>query len=195
MNKYFEAIEKGKQHSALFETFGYTNVQSDNLEKSHIENMFEHDAPQRGFTIDKKGSDIKERLKKLLTEEQGVETMLRIKWTEILPKLDKQPTVPAIKARYYLVDGWEDKLGDLPLMFEWEDIDCAPVAESKSDCYVESTPSAEAECKKLRREYNDLVDKYIGCKREIALLNTMIDGFSDTKTYKLTVREATMLGW
>ena len=191
MDRYFEAIEKGKQHSALFEAFGYTNS-NDTLQKSHIENMFESDAPSRGFTIDKKGIEIKERLKKMLADEQATETMLRIKWTELLPKLDKQPTSPAIKARYYMVDGWEDKLGDLPLMFEWEDLDCcAPV----SDSYVSETPQAEADSKKLRREYNDLVEKYIGCKREIALLETMLAGFSDTKVYKLTVREATMLGW
>lgn len=193
MSEYFEAIEKGKQHAALFEAFGYSNAKANNLEKSHVENLFECGAPERGFTIDKKGIEVKERLKKMLAEEQGTETMLRVKWTELLPKLDKQPTTPAIKARYYMVDGWEDKLGDLPLMYEWEDLDCC--IESSSDAYMENTPSADAECKKLRREYNDLVEKYIGCKREIALLNTMIEGFSDTKIYKLTVKEATMLGW
>ena len=194
MNKYFDAIEKAKQNRGLFEAFGYSDGKSaDQLEKSHIENIFENDAPTRGFTIDKSGKEVKERLQKMLTDEQQVCTMLQVSWTEMLSRFEEKPTVPPIKACYYMVDGWEDKLGDLPLMFPWEELCCEGPVDSTS--YMESTPAEEQEICKKKREYNDLVEKYIGCKKEIALLETMIDNFSDDKVYKLTVREATMLGW
>ena len=92
-----------------------------------------------------------------------------------------------------MVDGWEDKLGDLPLMFPWDQLCCDKPVDANS--YMESTPKAEEEVCKQRRDYNELVEKYIGCKKEIALLETMIDNFSDDKIYKLTVKEAAMLGW
>lgn len=193
MNKYFEAIEKAKVARGLFESFGYSD-KKDTLEKSHVEDIFERDAPSRGFTIDKNGKEIKERLQKMLADEQQTCTMLQVTWTEMLSKFEDKPTQPAIKELYYMVDGWEDKLGDLPLMFPWDKTYCN--AESPSiDGYMESTPSAEAELCKQRREYNDIVQRYIGCKKEIALLQTMIDNFSDEKIYKLTVKEAAMLGW
>ena len=192
MEKYFEAIEKAKQHRGLFETFGYTDEKSESLQKSHIEEIFDRDAPSRGFTIDKNGKEIKERLQKMLQEEQQTCTMLQVNWTEMFSKFEEKPTQPAIKELYYMVDGWEDKLGDLPLMFPWDKTYC----KSESvEGYMESTPSAEEELCKQRRDYNDLVQRYIGCKKEIALLETMIDNFSDEKIYKLTVKEAAMLGW
>lgn len=192
MEKYFEAIEKAKQHRGLFETFGYSDQVSE-LQKSHIEEIFDKDAPSRGFTIDKNGKEIKERLQKMLAEEQQTCTMLQVQWTEMLAKFEEKPTVPPIKELYYMVDGWEDQLGDLPLMFPWDKIYCNEAAPV--DGYMETTPSTEAELCKQRREYNDLVQRYIGCKKEIALLETMIDNFSDEKIYKLTVKEAAMLGW
>ena len=192
MENYFDAIEKAKQHRGLFETFGYTDEKSESLQKSHIEEIFDKDAPSRGFTIDKDGKEIKERLQKMLAEEQQTCTMLQVTWTEMLGKFEEKPTQPAIKELYYMVDGWEDQLGDLPLMFPWDKTYC----KSESvDGYMESTPNAEEELCKQRRDYNDLVQRYIGCKKEIALLETMIDNFSDEKIYKLTVKEAAMLGW
>ena len=194
MNNYFDAIEKAKQNRGLFEAFGYSDGKSaDQLEKSHIENIFENDAPARGFTIDKSGKEVKERLQKMLADEQQTCTMLQVSWTEMFAKFEEKPSVPPIKCCYYMVDGWEDKLGDLPLMFPWEETYCNEAVVSES--YMDTTPTEKEDVCKQRREYNDLVEKYIGCKKEIALLETMIDNFSDDKVYKLTVKEATMLGW
>jgi len=197
MEKYFEAIEKAKTSRGLFETFGYAdNKSSDEIKKSHIEDLFEsQDAQDRGFTIDRTGAEIKPRLMKMLADEQAVCTMLQTKWATLLEQFEQKPSEPAIKARYYLVDGWEDKLGDLPAYFAWDEIyptdaessigaSCDAIAESGEDCI----------CKK-KREYNEIVDKYIGCKREIALLETMLANFIDEKVYRLTVKEATLLGW
>lgn len=194
MEGYFDAIEKAKVNRGLFEAFGYTdNKSNDEIKKSHIEELFEHhDAAERGFTIDKTGAEIKPRLQKMLADEQSVCTMLQTKWTTMLGQFEQQPMVPAIKARYYMVDGWEDKLGDLPAMFGWDNLNCD---SCESDNYMETTPNAEQCLCKQRREYNEVVEKYIGCKREIALLETMLDNFQDDKIYKLTVKEAAMLGW
>lgn len=199
MSKYFEAIEKAKEHRGLFEIFGYSDKKSEQLQKSHVGDIFEKDAPSRGFTIDKNGIDIKERLVKLLAETQEDCSVLRTKWTAMFEKFDKKPSEPATKELYYWIDGWEDKIGDLPAVFNWEETCYHSLEESSSPDVGFSVgaeqSNPEKEFAKQRRDYNDAVEKYIECKKEIALLETMLANFDDEKVYKLTVKEASMLGW
>lgn len=199
MSKYFETIEKAKEHKGLFETFGYSDTNSEQLQKSHVDDIFEEDAPSRGFTIDKNGIDIKERLVKLLAETQENCSVLRTKWTAMLEKFDKKPSEPATKGLYYWIDGWEDKIGELPAIFNWEEICSRSLEESPSSDVSFSVeaeqPNPEKELAKQKGDYNDAVEKYIKCRKEIALLETMLANFDDEKVYKLTVKEASMLGW
>lgn len=191
---FTDALEKAKSQTGLLECFGYKNKSKENLEKSHIENLFEHDAPSRGFTIDKSGSEIKERLKGLLHQEDHEVTLLEAKMSSLLtsiPEGDK-PTKPVADTYYYMVDGWGHKLGDLPMMYDWSEVDTPPTECVCNDCVAGTKPQKEHN---VKREYNELVYKYIAAKKEIALLMTMLENFSDEKIYSLTVREATMLGW
>lgn len=191
---FTDALEKAKSQHGLLESFGYKDSSKGNLEKSHIENLFEHDAPSRGFTIDKPGTEIKERLKGLLHQEEHELTLTEAKISGILATIpdNEKPTKPVSEVYYYIVDGWESKLGDLPMMYPWDEVDSPKVVDSCmcSDCQSDKRPEGNA-----KREYNELVYKYVGTKKEIALLMTMIENFSDDKVYSLTVREATMLGW
>ena len=191
---FTDALEKAKTQTGLFESFGYSNKAKEKLEKSHVENLFGHDAPSRGFTIDKKGTEIKERLNGLLQQEEHESTLLEAKMSAMLSSMPEgeKPTKSVSETYYYMVDGWEHKLGDLPMMFDWSEVDSK---DHDSGCGCSDCTAGTTNNKNVKREYNELVYKYISTKKEIALLRTMIENFSDDKMYSLTVREATMLGW
>ena len=203
MNKdqFTEALEKSRGGIGILESFGYRNdAEANKIEKSHIEQIFEYDAAKRGFVIDKRGKEIKEKLRAMLDEEQRAKATLDIRMDTLKASIDGDPDVNVVKDRYYMVDGWVDVLTDIPDMYSWDSINggAKPVAtdSSLSDIPVESGPSTmkKPDSQKME-EYNGCVYKYIECQKEIAMLNTMLSNFKDDAIYSLTVKEATLLGW
>ena len=200
-DQFTEALEKSRGGIGILKGFGYRNdTEDDKIEKSHIEQIFEHDAAKRGFVIDKRGKEIKEKLRAMLDEEQRAKATLDIRMDTLKASIDGDPDVNVVKDRYYMVDGWVDVLTDIPDMYSWDSINGSAksiaTGSSLSDIPVDSGPSIskKPDAQKMT-EYNDCVYKYIECQKEIAMLNTMLSNFKDDAVYSLTVKEATLLGW
>lgn len=200
-DQFTDALEKSRGGIGILKSFGYHNdIATDSkIEKSHIEQIFEHDAAKRGFVIDKRGKEIKEKLRVMLDEEQRAKATLDIRMDTLKASIDGDPDVNVVKDRYYMVDGWVDVLTDIPDMYSWDSINGSAksvAGDSLSDSPMDSGPSTlkKPDSQKMN-EYNDCVYKYIECQKEIAMLNTMLSNFKDDAVYSLTVREATLLGW
>lgn len=201
-DQFTEALEKSRGGIGVLKGFGYRNdTEDDKIEKSHIEQIFEHDAAKRGFVIDKRGKEIKEKLRKMLEEEERSKSMLEIRIDTLRAHINEDPDVDIPKDRYYLVDGWMEKMSNIPDLYSWDKInssECPDRAKEDSGLInADSGPSntMKKPCGQKMQEYNDCVYKYIDCQKEIAMLNTMLSNFKDDAIYSLTVREATLLGW
>lgn len=197
-DQFTDALEKSRGGLKILESFGYRNDTEDNkIEKSHIEQIFESDAAKRGFVIDKRGKEIKEKLRKMLEEEERSKSMLEIRIDTLRAHINEDPDVDIPKDRYYLVDGWMEKMSNIPDLYSWDKINSQECAKENPELVADSGPSntMKKPCVQKMQEYNDCVYKYIDCQKEIAMLNTMLSNFKDDAIYSLTVREATLLGW
>lgn len=154
----------------------------ENIEKAHIIESFSRD-----LIISKKGSEIKEALEKVIQNEQNEMTSLLNKMSELKMKINEEPTLPAEKEQYYTIDGFEDKVTDLPMFYPWE---CSK--EDTTGYVGDTTPD---ERNKMRSEYNSAASRLVSCKVEVVMLNTMINNFQDKKSYDLNVRQAAILGF
>ena len=187
MDKFSEALSQGAVISRnILETCGFQN--RDTLQKSHVE-VFGDSQTQRGFVISKKGNEIKAKLKLMLEKEVQESTVYYNKAMALVVKIGCEPTKSASEQFYYLVDGWEDKIGQIPNVYGW-----GPVVEQCCDEISQSEPRTD-DLRCLKDEYDQCVRQWIETKREQAMLNTMINNLSDTKEYDLTVREAVILGF
>lgn len=154
----------------------------ENIEKAHIIESFSRD-----LIISKKGSEIKIALEKVIQNEQNEITTLLNKMSELKIKIGDEPMVPAEKELYYTIDGFEDKITDLPMFYPWG------CEKSDTTGYVgDNTPD---ERNQMRSDYNSAASRLINCKVEIVMLNTMINNFQDNKSYNLNVRQAAVLGF
>lgn len=190
MDKFSEALGKGNFISKnILESCGFQN--RDALQKSHVE-VFGDSQTQRGFVISKKGSEIKTKLKLMLEKEVQESTIYYNKAMAIAAKIGCEPTKSAQEFYYYLVDGWEDKIGNIPNVYDYESV--CESCNSDLSLSVPSEPKS-GDIRQLKDEYNYSIRQWIETKREQAMLNTMINNLSDTKEYDLTVREAVILGF
>lgn len=187
MDKFSEALSQGAVISRnILETCGFQN--KDTLQKSHVE-VFGDSQTQRGFVISKKGSEIKAKLKLMLEKEVQESTVYYNKAMAIAAKIGCEPTKSAREYYYYLVDGWEEQIGNIPNVYGYDGC-----CEDSSLDLSSSQPQSE-DLRHLRSEYDNCIRQWIETKREQAMLNTMINNLSDTKEYDLSVREAVILGF
>lgn len=190
MSEFLNAISN-KQKSFqdnLLTSFGF-----DKIEKSHIEYTF-GDSPD--FKISKSGKEIKEKLKEMMTYEQQEITNYNSMIYGLKSRIKDNPEGDAQTEFYYLLDGFEDKVGVLPGQpFTWKQCDCNRVV---SDSGMENSVSSEEKeisQSEMMYQYNEALRKWIGCKREIAMLETMLNNLVDDKSYDLSVKVATTLGF
>lgn len=187
MDKFSEALSQGAVISRnILETCGFQN--RDTLQKSHVE-VFGDSQTQRGFVISKKGSEIKTKLKLMLEKEVQESTIYYNKAMAIAAKIGCEPTKSAREYYYYLVDGWEEQIGNIPNVYGYDGC-----CEDPSFDLPSSQPQSE-DLRHLKSEYDNCIRQWIETKREQAMLNTMINNLSDTKEYDLSVREAVILGF
>jgi len=149
----------------------------DLIEKSHI-NEFVYNEDMK---VSKTGKELKEKFQEQIKGEVEEIREYSTKIQELLQKIGEQPTKKVDEIWYYRVDGWEDKLPILPMIF--------------GDGYASINEGDGSGVKGDKYEYDQLVGRLIDCNIEIIMLNTMIENMKDNKEYKLTVRQAAMLGF
>jgi hypothetical protein len=192
-NKQHESHNKaGEEIKKSFDMdISNKTISNSDLIKSHIGYQF---SSSENLKVTKKGSEIKEKLKaikdKELLEISGYQSKMEALKAVI-------PTAPSEPANDYNYEGIEvlEKL----MMFPWNETYCNGDNE-KSDMVISAseTKPEKSEAQILcdnKREYNRNVDKIIECQKEIVLINTMLNNFSDSKTYDLSVRQAAVLGF
>lgn len=146
------------------------------LEKSHISDFTYSDR----FSVNKTGKEIKERLTKIYNDERLEQTELKLKFNNLLEKISEAPEKDI---DYWRIDGYIDRGIDSPKIFN-----CYQLVDSSKTNTIEDNSS-------LKSEYDELVKKYIDSQKECIQINTMLNNFKDSDIYKLTVNQATILGF
>lgn len=200
MSDFFKAItdhQLGVQ-GRLLNSFGFgTETNSiDEIQKSHIIRDFDS---QQQFTIDKPGKLIKEKLRKMLEDERTENSTYLTNLAIVRSQIDEDPSGDAKRMYYYRIDGFEDKIGLIPgEPYSYEQFTGNSIDEKKSspqNVNIDTVQYKEdCSCKK-KSDYNKFLEGWIDSKVEIAMLETMINNLEDNKVYKLSVGQATMMGF
>lgn len=164
------------ENETIEQVFGKGNL----IQKSHFLNNF-----NSSFLVEKKGSEIKERLGSIFEKYQRDSVACRAEIEALKTKIGEDPTVSLEESYDWLIDGFEEKLGELPFLY----LSPKPVVEE----YV--TDKSIEELLELKGEYDSKVIKYVEGLIEIELIRTILNSYPDNKTYKLTVKEASILGF
>lgn len=195
-NKFFYAIKKKRAafHENLLKSFGFSREENQEiLQKSHLEPLFYNEAAERGFTVDKKGKDIKEKLRGILQEETSLAHQYTAKAEALRIQIKVEPSKKAEEG-YYQAKEFIEVIQPLPNIYSWEQM-AEELIEDTCCNDISLTLKRESTITQMMRQYNEEVGKLVKSKVDIALINTMLINFDDGKIYKLTVREATALGW
>lgn len=147
---------------------------SDVIEKSHLNDFIYSDKLLFGKT----GKEIKDKLEIICDTEKREQIELRLKLSNILEKIGESPDKDNNK---WIIDGYEDKGLDLPKIF-----DCYKLIDSSN-----SIPDKN----NLKSEYDDYVREYIDSQKECIQIKTMIDNLKDNESYKLTIKQLSLLGF
>lgn len=146
----------------------------DNIKKSHITNELGN---SNNINISKKGSEIKEKLIVLFNDETLECNMY---FSELISLKDKINSEPSKQ----FDDEWTTK-GIIGLN--------KPNRYDYAECWDDN--DNKDSITSLKREYNELVYKFIQSQVELKQLTTMIKNLIDTKVYDLSITQATLLGF
>lgn len=150
----------------------------DLIEKSHI-NEFVYNEDMK---VSKTGKELKEKFQEQIKGEVEEIREYMENVNGLLVSIGEQPTKQVKDVWYYKIDGWEDKLPVLPMIY--------------GAGYKSLEGESNSEDRDVNKyKYDQLVSKLIDCYIEVLMLNTMINNMKDSKEYKLTVRQAAMLGF
>lgn len=147
--------------------YDFLEYQNEEISKSHI-NQF---ASSEEFLIGKTGRELKDKFQyqfKLELEEVKENNK---KALEFLTEAGSKPDREFGDLYYWMIDGYEDKLQMLPMVF------------------------MDSEGNDAKSMYNEYVSRIVAGYIEMLQLKTMINNLKDDKTYKLNVNQATMLGF
>lgn len=162
------------------------NVSAEPLEKAHLLYGFSNT-----LLIDKSGKEIKEKLVVVLEKYQQEVSAQKVELETLKIKIGEDPGTLFKESQGWRIDGFEDKLGALPLLYPEEELKIGDTLTSSG--YVTDKPFEDI-CK-LKYEYNNKAKNLVDTLMEIELVKTILNSYPDNKMYKLTVKEASMLGF
>lgn len=156
----------------------------DDIHKSHLGYMLGSD----NLKVSKKGKEIKEKLEKVLSDEKDQKTTLSTECTSLKEKIGTEPTCDVDD---YTFQGLKNRIAVAPKVYEW------------NECYSnvqisETSPDSDKlinDVCTLKRKYNQCVREFIESSAEIIQIQTMIDNMDEKKSYDLTVKQASVLGF
>lgn len=191
MSEFFDALNKGwKVRENILKSCGCSRVENDTLEKG-FRNIFGYSSEGR-FSVSKKGKDIKERLKTILSKEEQKAASIYSEAVSLVSRIESDPS--ELAGELYYFDGWEEAIDNVPNFYSWKQQEEAYKKKSSDNSLVVENPDPKDDICRLMKEYNELLRKWLDCKKSIAMLNTMISNLEDNKSYSLTIEEATKLG-
>jgi len=137
------------------------------FQKAHFLNNF-----RETFLVEKSGKEIKEKVSISLQKEVDEITKYRTELEILKGKIGEEPTKKC--DHYWLADGFDDKIENLPMVYDIKDTQCN---------------------EDLKYDYNYIVIRLIECIIEKVMMQTILNSYPDNKVYKLTLKEASMLGF
>ena len=162
---------------------------NDSLQKSHIANMFGYG--QEAIKIEKTGKDIKAALQDIKTKNEVIKDIVAEKIKTLKSEIGTEPNQ---ECDSYIIEGFEDRLGLLPNKYSWQEIYNEEKCDTNTTVTLENTEAQKSTCDK-KREYNELVNKFVSYSVEILQTDTILNNISDDKKYQLTVKQAAILGF
>lgn len=150
------------------------------FQKSHFINNF-----RETFLVEKTGKEIKEKVLNIIAKEELEIVEYKTKLISLKNEIKEEPDVNANEIYYYQIEGFEDKIKEMPLIYKIE--------LQREDSYVGEKPLNDI-CE-LKSNYNNTVFRLINCYIELVMLNTIMSSYPDNKLYKLTLKEASLLGF
>lgn len=187
LKKYSGSIEDIKLPSnktdikkSLHTTYQFLEGQSNLLQKSHINEFVFND----NFSVAKTGLELKKKFEEQLKMEiEEIKGNSR-KASECLKEIGEQPTESFEDEYYWVIDGYEDKIQQLPMVFK-----------SGGEIVDTKYSNQERTIQDKKYDYNGLAHKIVDGMIEIIHLNTLINSMIDGKTYKLNIKQAAILGF
>jgi len=160
------------------------NISEENdLQKSHLLYNFNNT-----FFVEKLGKEIKEKVLIVLQKEQQELTQYKATMEALKVQVGEEPTSPIKDSFGWKMDGFEDKIECNFNIYKIEGLKECDLGD-----YVTDKPVEEA--LKLKDQYNVAAGRALDCSIEIAMINTILNSYPDNKSYKLTLKEATILGF
>lgn len=186
-------LDKNKDKKEIKKSFDMDisnkTISNTDLIKSHIGYQFTN---AENLKVSKKGSEIKEKLKAIKDKELVEISAFQSKMEALKAVIPTAPTEP--------VNNYDEvELPEKLTTYPWNETYCNE-EKSSNNMVISATETKpeKSEAQILcdnKREYNRNVDKIVECQKEIILINTMLNNFSDSKTYDLSVKQATVLGF
>ena len=168
-------IEKSLQTEELIKQLLLGN----DIHKSHIDDF----SYSSEFSISKTGKELKEKFQVQIQNEVREIKELFSKLTEHVNVIGELPDKDFKTQYIYMIDGYEDSIPNIPMVYSY-DYDKVSLENSETDG--------------VHREkftYNECVNKMVRCYIEVIQLNTLIRNLTDSKQYKLNIKQASQLGF
>lgn len=162
---------------------------------SIIEKSYALDAISNNVTIEKTGKEIKEALD---TVEDSLKGERDKHYQNMLAYKNVAKVDPIGDMEYYDLNGFENRLSDIPKQYSYEQRYPNSKEESESPNLVYSNHKVESitdEQKKAMYEYNRCAEKYIRTCINLLVIETLEKNLSDSKKISLSPRQAALLGF
>lgn len=153
------------------------------FEKSHFLNNF-----RETFLVEKTGKEVKEKVTIVLQKENSEIEKYKLELDSLKSQIKEEPTNKF--DNYYLIDGFEDKIGEIPLIYQLQST--CPEVNDPVEFVGEKDPT---EITALKHKYDNLVHKLVECMIERSMMQTILTSYPDKKLFKLTLKEASLLGF
>lgn len=154
---------------------------SPTLSKGHLMEVFGHNHTLSAHAL---GSEIKQGLEKVLVY---VEKEKSDYYKEMQKAMKEAGSKPEARISPYITQGLDAFIENMPKCFSYKKISDHIQAKRKDDAKY-----SEMECPMYR--YNEAAKEYVKCCVEKIYANAMAKGLEESRTYYLSVRQATSVG-
>lgn len=179
----------------LLNSFGFSGkeeIDEDKLEKGILSYQL---TSSQTFTIQKSGKLIKEKLEviKQMASQKLLESSSKLQ--VLRTQITEEPLQDA--GDYDSIMNL--RIQPIPKTYSWDQINPNNQVESDSNVNYslkgDTSKETSTTVADLMRQYNDAVYSYSSYKKDIAMIDTMLNNFSDSKNYDLSVEQATIFGF
>ncbi len=177
----------------------------DKLEKGSLLSGLPSKPDGEGFIIEKTGEEIKTRLGSLKGTVQSIVDKCKTEMTSEKGKAGVEPDADYYEDDY-MFDGMYHRLTDVPKKYSYEQMYENTSNYPKRGDYTEAITfdnlnsskeqkATAEERQKCMREYNTYARKWVNHSVELVRLDTIYDNIKEKDKYKMSIKQASVLGF